>query len=67
MATFFVKSNGNLVAGFSAAHSCVQTTVLDSYAKVFKTEKAAVKFIEKYSGAGYGLSKSTCVVVKNSN
>lgn len=50
------------VAGFSRAYG-VQFTSEISYAKKFKTKRAAEKFIEKYSGAGYGLTKDMVEIV----
>ena len=49
------------VAGFSSM-SGVQRGNLE-YAKQFKTEAAGEKFVQKYSGAGYGLTADMVEVV----
>lgn len=54
------------VAGFSNAHQCVTMAACPSYAKQFKTEAAAWRFVHKYVDAGYGLTFEGCEVIDRS-
>ena len=57
------KGQTDYVAGFSRDFAIVQRTSHADYIKKFKTENAAQNFINKYSGAGYGLEKNMVEVV----
>ena len=58
MSKFIIKANGTekLVAGFNSQHQIVQLAGTADFAKLFPTQKSAEKFLEKYCGAGYGLT-----------
>ncbi len=57
------KGKTAYVYGFSSMHLLVQMTTDIEMSKKFKTEKAAQNWINKYSGAGYGLEKSMVEIV----
>lgn len=57
------KNSEYFVSGFNKKYSCVQMTTLELNIKKFKTIAAAEKFIEKYSGAGYGLKKDNVYLI----
>jgi hypothetical protein len=63
--SFHIKSSENYhVAGFNSSYQCVQITDDLAHAKVFKTEKSANAFINKYANGGYGLNSDTAIIVR---
>lgn len=62
---FFIKVNlDTYVAGFQSLYQIVQKTTDLSYAKGFRTEKAAQRFIDQYSDCGYGLESDSAYIVE---
>ena len=51
------------VAGFNARIGVVQRSNDLEYVRKWKTARAAEKFVQKYSGAGYGLTSEMVEVV----
>ena len=55
--------DGHFIYGLEATFQIVQWTKHRGDAAVFKTEAAAWRFINRYTDAGYGLTKDDCQVV----
>ena len=51
------------VAGFNSHAGSVQRSHDLEYVRKWKTSRAAEKFVQKYSGAGYGLTSEMVEVV----
>lgn len=69
MTKIVIKVGDCYVTGFSKMHQIVQTTSSNAscnldFAKDFKTEAKAKKFVESYADAGYGLCSSNLKIVK---
>lgn len=56
---YVVKTGDKYVAGFNRSVSVVSRTDDVRHAKQFKSRKAAQKFIDTYSDAGYGFASAT--------
>ena len=65
MSDYVIKTPKGYVAGIDSQHlACVHTSQPNDFAKRFKTEAAAEKWLKKYADAGYGLSSDTAKIVK---
>jgi hypothetical protein len=54
---FVIETPIGYVFKFSAGHQMIQMTGTMDNAKTFRSEKLAQGFIDKYSDAGYGMTK----------
>ncbi len=64
MNIFAIKTNIGFVSGLNRSMLMIDITENPRYIKTFKTEASAKKYAEKYSNAGYGLTKYSIVSLK---
>lgn len=61
---FIIKDHVGYVVEFSSLYDCVLSGKTRQMAKMFKTYGSAVKFINTYGNAGYGLVKSETTIIE---
>lgn len=53
-----------VIAGFNSQHGIVQRSTQRAYAKQFKTETAALKWLDKHTDVGHGIKSNEYVAVR---